>query len=153
MTENGSNESPMPSLLMGIYQKLASLEATSLANRQAMVDRTELIRREVVENIRSLKDDAWSRFQWVEDTIAANHTATDTRLRQVEIAHGLTPKPQSAMAAAMSWLLKAIPLYRLVSLALIALITAVMHAMPAEMHALVKPIVAPLLEYLKTAPK
>ena len=148
MTDPGFNESPMQSLLRGIYDRLVRIESTQDGSRQAMIDRTELIRREVLGSIMALKEEVFPRFLRIEETIESNRTATDTRLRDIEISHGGKPKPRSWWRAALSIAAKAIPLHRLAPLAASALIVAAMHVMPAEMNALLRPIVSPLLQFL-----
>ena len=149
MTAPGSNESPMQSLLMGIYSRLAMIEAMQMGNRQAMIDRTELIRREVLGSMASLKEEVFPRFLRIEESMESNRTATDTRLRELEIGRGGKPKPRSWWRAALSMAAKAIPLHRLAPMAASALIVAAMHIMPAEMNALLRPIVAPILQFLQ----
>lgn len=146
----GSNELPSASALLIM---LGELKASTLANREAMLQRTDDMIRFLDQRFSDLKEEVFHRFLRVEAGQKEQHTATDTRLRQLEIAQGLSPKPKSMASAALAWLLKAMPLYKLTSLAIIAVVTAVMHAMPAEMHALLKPIVAPVLEALKANPK
>lgn len=123
-------------ILTKISEKLGSLEAMSLANRAAMIDRTDMIRREVYQTFEYLREEMVGRFErdeaWMKDL--------DDRLRE----HGQGNRDGATgilglLATAMK-LVKSASLLKYAATALVLLLTAVMHLLPAETHAFLKAV-------------
>lgn len=121
-------------LLTGIHGRLGKLEAMSMANREAMVDRTEMVRREMYEIFETTKTEVFHRFSrvesWIEDIEerVRNGRGEETGFR--------------AMVTGLMNLAKIVPLLKYGPMALAAFITVLMHILPTQTHAVLRVIAA-----------